>query len=50
MDPDAAEAWGAYFTDLYKHSPAVRRAVEQNKELLAQETCEPFLGQDPSKS
>jgi hypothetical protein len=47
MDPDAKEAWTAYFMDLYKKSPAVRSAIEENKNLLAQETSDLFLGPGP---
>lgn len=46
MDPDAAQAWRDYFTDLHKNSPTVQRAVERHGSLLAKETRDLF-GVDP---
>ena len=42
MDPDAAEAWRAYFTDLHDNSPTVKRAVKEQGSLLAKETRDLF--------
>jgi hypothetical protein len=42
MDPDAAEARRAYFTDLHDNSPTVKRAVKEQASLLAKETRDLF--------
>jgi hypothetical protein len=47
MEEDAAKAWRDYFTDLYRTSPTVKAAVDENPTLLAEETLDLF-GVDPA--